>query len=32
MRMGLPRFTSKPEDNPDHTMIPQFSFEGFAGE
>jgi hypothetical protein len=27
MRMGLPRFTSKPEEDPDRSIIPRFSFE-----
>ena len=27
MRMGLPRIENKPEGDPDHSMIPQFSFE-----
>ena len=27
VQMGLPRFTSKPEGDPDYTMVPQLSFE-----
>ncbi len=27
VQIGLPSFTSKPEGDPDHTLIPQFSFE-----
>ena len=27
VQMGLPTFTSKPVDDPDHTLIPQLSIE-----